>query len=111
MLICSRCGNSDKRTFGINKEGKSYCRLCISFKEEKITGKINIKHQNIKPQLKYPLSKEQQEISMNIKESFIKGKDSIIYAVCGAGKTELVYQVMGYCLSKGLQVGFAIRMK
>ena len=43
-----------------------------------------------------------------VKETFINKKNSLIYAVCGAGKTELVYQTMAYALEQGLQVGFTI---
>lgn len=58
--------------------------------------------------LKYGLSKEQKEISEHLKSNFIKGIDSLVYAVCGAGKTELSFGVIACALSKGLQVGFAL---
>lgn len=36
------------------------------------------------------------------------GIDTLVYAVCGAGKTELSYGVIALALRKGMQVGFAL---
>ena len=34
--------------------------------------------------------------------------DTLVNAVCGAGKTELIYSVMAYCLALGKSVAFAV---
>ena len=34
--------------------------------------------------------------------------DTLVNAVCGAGKTELIYSVLAYCLSLGKAVAFAV---
>lgn len=58
--------------------------------------------------LNYPLSPEQKKISDGVLENFKNKKDTLINAVCGAGKTELVYQTMAYCMSQGKTVAFAV---
>ena len=58
--------------------------------------------------IKYPLSKEQKAISDKVKENYLKGYDTLIDAVCGAGKTELVYEVMACALSHHKTVAFAV---
>ncbi len=103
---CPKCGNSDDRFIGI-KNGKPYCRKCISFSGES-ANKRNIKKGAITFSLKYKLSKDQQEISKKIVENFKNGTNTLINAVCGSGKTELVYGVIAHALSTGKQVGFAV---
>ncbi len=103
---CPKCGNSDDRFNGI-KNGKPYCRKCISFSGES-ANKRNIKKGAITFSLKYKLSKDQQEISKKIVENYKNGTNTLINAVCGSGKTELVYGVIAHALSTGKQVGFTV---
>jgi len=58
--------------------------------------------------LGYPLSEDQKRISDAVVENWKQQKDTLINAVCGAGKTELVYHVIATCLSKGKNVAFAV---
>lgn len=64
--------------------------------------------QNVRLSLKYPLSKEQKELSNQIVANFKSGIDTLVYAVCGSGKTEISYGVIAYAMSLGLKVGFAL---
>ncbi len=41
-------------------------------------------------------------------ENYKKGIDSLVYAVCGSGKTEIVLQTIKYAIECGEKVGFAI---
>jgi len=105
-FICPRCGNKDPRYIGyIN--GVPYCRRCITFSGRK--AKEN-KHSEgpLKLEIDYHLSKSQEIIAYKVKDNFISGKDSLIHAVTGAGKTELVYYTIEYALSKKMNVGFAV---
>lgn len=61
--------------------------------------------------IKYPLSKEQIRISEEVRDNYINGINTLIYAVCGAGKTELVFKVIEYALKNAYRVGFAIPRK
>ncbi len=61
--------------------------------------------------LHYALSKEQAAISKQLITNFDQGIDTLVYAVCGAGKTEMVYGVLSHAIEKGCHVGFAIPRK
>lgn len=109
IFICPRCGNKDERYIGY-KNGKPYCRLCISFqgKEADINYKIK---DNIALNLSYPLSEKQQNVSDAVKNAIANKQNVFIHAVTGAGKTELVYQSMEYVLKNKGHVGFATPRK
>lgn len=106
---CPRCGNSDGRLVGY-RNGVPYCRVCLSFagrdatKERAVTPGIELK-------LDYPLSPKQSECAQKTLSYIQRGKDVLIHAVTGAGKTELVYPSMAYVLEKRGRVGFATPRK
>ena len=66
------------------------------------------KKHRIKPKLKFELTSNQKAASSQLVAYFKEGKDSLVYACCGAGKTEITYEVLTYALNQGLKVGFAI---
>lgn len=41
-------------------------------------------------------------------DNYKNGKDSLVHAVCGSGKTEIVLEIISYCIRNGLKVGFAV---
>ena len=105
-FICPKCGNQDPKYVGyIN--GKPYCRFCISMKgkqadkKRKASGSVVLK-------LDYSLSRDQKKLSEQIVANYKNKIDTLVNAVCGAGKTELIYSVMAYCLSLGKAVAFAV---
>lgn len=105
-FVCPRCGNKNPKYIGY-RNGVPYCRFCIS-----MNGKQASEH-NIEPgavvlKLGYQLSDDQKRISDSVVENWKNKKDTLINAVCGAGKTELVYHVIATCLSKGKNVAFAV---
>lgn len=103
---CPRCGNCDPKFIGyIN--GKPYCRFCISL-NGKSAEKPRRKKGAVVLKLDYPLSKDQEKISEKVLDNFKSKKDTLINAVCGAGKTELVYKVISYCLTQNKTVAFAV---
>ena len=106
MFVCEKCGNQDPKYIGY-KNGKPYCRLCIAFKGEKVE-QFKPKPGHVILDIKYPLSKEQKALSNKIRENYMNGIDTLVDAVCGAGKTELVYEVISYALSSGKTVAFAV---
>ena len=58
--------------------------------------------------LSYSLSKEQKSLSDRIIFNFKRGANTLVYAVCGSGKTEISYGIIGYAMSRGMTVGFAL---
>ena len=104
--ICPVCGNTDIHSIGY-LNGKPYCRRCISFKGEEVEHKLS--YQKKAPiHLLYELSPEQKELSDKLVENYKKGIDSLVFAVCGSGKTEICLELIKNVVSRGLCVGFAV---
>jgi len=103
---CPNCGNEDPRFIG-TRNGEFYCRRCITFKSPSVPY-VPRKKGEVNYVLNFKLSKRQTEIARKLKENYLQKKDSLLYAVCGAGKTEIVYEVIKQVLSEGKRVGFAI---
>lgn len=108
-FVCSRCGNSDPKYIGY-LNGEPYCRFCISMRGKNATKKLPGRGAVV-INLGYPLSKEQKNLSKQIVENYQNNTDTLVNAVCGAGKTELVYGVIAHCLSLGKVVAFAVPRK
>ena len=58
--------------------------------------------------LRFDLTPAQKEVSDKLCEYIEQKKNVLLEAVCGAGKTELVFEVMAQRLRKGKKVGFTI---
>ena len=58
--------------------------------------------------LKFDLTPAQKEVSDKLCECIERKKNVLLEAVCGAGKTELVFEVIAQRLRKGKKVGFTI---
>lgn len=106
IFVCPICGNSDPLYIGY-KNGKPYCRKCISFKGKeadnfyKIPVRANYK-------LSYELSEDQKRLSKALIENYKRSINSLVHAVCGSGKTEIVLEVIKYAIECGDKVGFAV---
>lgn len=58
--------------------------------------------------LEYELSPEQKELSNKLVENYKKGIDSLVFAVCGSGKTEISLNLIKYVINCGEKVAFAL---
>lgn len=114
-MECPRCHNQNvKRFYKINN--RYYCRKCITFSrvfldENKKAPMIKYKHDNIQYHLDFQLSSQQLHISQSLKENYIHHKNSLVLAVCGSGKTEIVFETIAYALSQGDRVCFCTPRK
>lgn len=106
---CEICGNDNEKYFGI-KNKQIYCRKCISF-NGRSAAKRDIAKIKTEINLDFKLSEKQQQISKEIKKAYINKQNVLLKAVCGAGKTELVFETIAHVLSQGKQVGFVIPRK
>ena len=61
--------------------------------------------------LEFELSQEQKELSDKLVENYKKGIDSLVFAVCGSGKTEITLRIIKYVMEKGEKVAFSIPRK
>lgn len=103
---CPICGNTDIHSIGM-LNGKPYCRRCISFRGEEAEHKPSYP-KKAPIHLDYELSPEQKELSNKLVENYKKGIDSLVYAVCGSGKTEICLQIIKYAINCGDKVAFAL---
>ena len=110
MVYCNKCGCENIKYFGI-RGNEYYCRKCITFKGEQAINKTTTKIAKVKLKLDYLLTKEQEDISNKVCASIENKKNILIYAVCGAGKTEIVYKTIEKALKNNKKVGFAIPRK
>lgn len=107
MFKCPYCNNQDEKYIGyINN--KPYCRKCIRFNKKDYLLDDSGKERNVNINLKYPLSSFQQSISNDLVNDIDKYDHLLVYAVCGAGKTEIIIEVIAKYLRKGARVGIVI---
>ena len=105
-FVCPICGNSDMRYIGTRK-GKAYCRKCITFRGQEPT-RDYIQNNDSEYTLSYELSEDQKRLSRQLVENYINGIDSLVHAVTGAGKTEIILNVISYAIYCGQKVGFVV---
>ena len=106
LYTCPICGNTDIHSIGY-LNGKPYCRRCISFKGEEVEHKPSYP-KKAPIHLSYELSPEQKELSDKLVENYKKGIDSLVFAVCGSGKTEISLQIIQYAIRCGEKVAFSL---
>ena len=115
---CERCLNKDTKWFGtFSYEGQliTYCRQCLDFKmvdsqhylyrslvAPKITENAHVLNVDFK------LSQLQQRASDFAKVMLNTGENGIIWAVCGAGKTEMMFETIAQALLEKKRVCWAI---
>ena len=92
-MRCSRCGNEDLAYFYL--DGTTwYCRKCIAFGRVDVGKGVEAKAYRKRKidcsySLKYPLTPLQKQAVSKIMSFLKQKKDVLVYAACGAGKTEL----------------------
>lgn len=99
---CLQCDNKDQQqffTFINENQEVTYCRRCINFGRSDdyfIKFHINIPTLDLKaPEVpSVELSDVQEEASKTLVGNIESAKSTLIWAVCGAGKTEIVYDAI-----------------
>ena len=106
-FICDVCGNSEDKYIGYIGN-RAYCRKCIRFRGVTLETPKESKINSSELFIDYQLSPKQREISEQIVAAYLNHDDVLVHAVCGAGKTELVLDVIHKALSLKQKVCFAI---
>lgn len=114
-MQCPRCHNEDN-TYLYRYHNEYYCRKCIAFSrvnihDVHITKRLHYEPKNVLFNLDFQLSPRQQDISHELLNHYQNGKNSYVWAVCGSGKTEVVFEVIQYALNQGHRVCFCIPRK
>lgn len=103
-LFCERCGCTDPIYFVPIKD-KMQCRRCIAYQGKE--GTALVYDGDVGEELPFELTDAQNSVSEKIREAS-RSQDVLVYAVCGAGKTELVLKTISERLSLGQRVGVAV---
>lgn len=98
---CNRCGADQAHYFYQDK-----CRRCIGLKVATEPKQTYVQVDDIK--IGFPLTSEQKIVSLALVKNVQAGKNVYVEAVCGAGKTEMTYQLIKESLNLGLKIGWAI---
>lgn len=92
-MKCSRCQNEDVQYFFENN-GRIYCRKCIAFSTKTVNLKPVKNEKKIYYHLNYSLNLEQERTSRLLIERYQNHQNTVLKAVTGAGKTEMIYGVI-----------------
>ena len=119
-LICNRCGNKKSHLFGKIPCSRChkihyYCRNCIE------TGRAmecTMLYEWTGPQVNWPqqespcswdgtLTHAQAKAAKAIQQTIHQNEERLIWAVCGAGKTEMLFPGITYALQQGKRICLA----
>ena len=109
---CFRCGSLIDRKLWKLSEEVLYCRACIQLGRIRSDQKLYaIAQQDFEGQevlnWKGTLTSYQQEVSEGLIQAIKAGKHALVHAVTGAGKTEMMYQVVATAIKSGQAVCIA----
>lgn len=111
-MICPRCNNQDPKYF-YTYNNITYCRKCIgigltnpSLSKTKLNSPTKVDYD-----LDYELTPLQQDISNQLLTRYQQHLNTSLKAVCGAGKTEITYEVIKYALNHNQRVCFTTPRK
>ena len=109
---CFRCGSLiDQKLWKLSEE-VLYCRACIQLGRIRSDQKLyTIAQQDFEGQevlnWKGTLTSYQQEVSDGLIQAVKEGGNALVHAVTGAGKTEMMYQVVATAIKSGQAVCIA----
>ncbi|MEH7080807.1 DEAD/DEAH box helicase family protein, partial [Bacillus velezensis] len=110
---CFRCGNLDQNYFYGHYCAKcssmcTYCRKCIVMGKmttctKLIVNELDMCKEDQRGGLEWEgkLSPQQKEASLKVMEAVKGNTDLLLWAVCGAGKTEMLFEAIDVALQEG----------
>ncbi len=109
---CLRCHNKDSHLFFLS-QGEWCCQKCLDFGRLPL-GQLptkpflSQKAFHLAPVLEFELMSFQKEASKQVLSILSQGKDVLLYAAAGCGKTEITMESICWYLAQGKKVCFAI---
>ena len=105
-LLCSRCNSLIDKEHSVLPVGAYYCRECILLGRVRSDEELYYFPQEIFPvsssmRWEGKLTTFQEKVSQGLLKAVEKGQNTLVHAVTGAGKTEMIYQVVASILDKG----------
>lgn len=117
-IVCNRCGNQNVEEFAVGpciicQKNCYYCLRCLNMgkvKECCVLVAIEEKtpafsSHSVQLYYKHQMSKEQEKLSQELVK--VTDKEYLVWAVTGAGKTEMIFELMKSVLEEGGRVGLA----
>ena len=117
-FVCNRCGNQNVEEFAVGpciicQKNCHYCLRCLNMgKVKECCVLVAVEEQtpafplhSVQLYYKHTMSKEQEKLSKELVE--ITDKEHLVWAVTGAGKTEMIFELIRTVLVKGGRVGLA----
>lgn len=114
--VCHRCSNSSKRYFykyysKFHGTDVVYCLKCVNIGRSDSVTPLRVVRASPKPEpcsyhLGFELSPAQKSASDKIIEALEANKNLLLYAVTGAGKTEITFEAISLARQRGLNVAF-----
>ncbi|MGT2756676.1 DEAD/DEAH box helicase [Streptococcus ovuberis] len=110
--FCGRCGSEMDTVKCLLPIGATYCRECLLLGRVRSDQTLyHIPQTPFEPKdyllWKGQLTAWQERISKGLLEAVAGGQSALVHAVTGAGKTEMIYQVVAETLAKGQAVCIA----
>lgn len=114
-MECPRCHNQSQK-FLYQVHGQYYCRKCIAFNKvhlnnPRFTKRIIYPTSHFQYKLNFSLNQHQEKIASKLVECYKNHENAYVWAVCGSGKTEIVFEVIQYALNQGHRVCFCVPRK
>lgn len=111
-MKCLRCLNENPSRF-FQARGRWYCADCMDFgllEAGKLPVSPGLKKavHHVTPHLEFEMTPFQKSVSAKALSILQSGRDVLIYAAAGAGKTEISLESIAWYLSQGKKVCFAI---
>ncbi|MDO5359333.1 MAG: DEAD/DEAH box helicase family protein [Jeotgalicoccus sp.] len=113
---CFRCGNRDKRLFytyysSYENTDITYCLHCVALGRSDsvnpLYGRETVrKCEDIDYKLEFELNDIQKQASTRLLDAIKNKHNLMLYAVTGAGKTEITFEGIKYARQNGLNVAF-----
>ncbi|WP_434350223.1 DEAD/DEAH box helicase [Streptococcus sp. KHUD_014] len=105
QLSCQRCGSQIKEEWHL-PVGAFYCRKCLIMKRIRSDQELYYFPQERFPEqdvLKWSgqLTPFQERVSQGLLQAVDKKEATLVHAVTGAGKTEMIYQVVAKVINQG----------
>ena len=117
-IVCNRCGNQNIEEFAVGpciicQKNCHYCLRCLNMgKVKECCVLVAVEEQtpafpphSVQLYYKHTMSKEQEKLSKELVE--ITDKEHLVWAVTGAGKTEMIFELIKSVLEEGGRVGLA----
>ena len=112
-ISCARCGSQLDKTRAQLPRQQYYCYECLNLgRVSTLTSLYHIPEPNDfpkRPQCTWQgkLTVQQAECAHMIQAGFAAGRRHLLWAVTGAGKTEMLFPGLAWALANGLRVGLA----